>query len=66
MITSTRGVHGRATENTLEEGENSFVYDATDLEDGKKYYFLAYVTDDLINATYSQYYYFTKETPQNP
>lgn len=44
-------------------GETSFVYDATHLEEGRTYYFLAYATDDLINGSYSLLYYFTKNTP---
>ena len=46
-----------------EEGESSFSYDMTHLADGTRYYFLAYVVDDLINASYSDLYYFDKVTP---
>jgi len=49
-----------------EPGEDSFVYDATHLEEGKKYYFLAYATDNLINGSYSKFYCITKETPKDP
>ena len=47
-----------------EEGEDRFVYDASHLEDGKTYYFLAYATDDLITGNHSLLYYFTKGAPQ--
>ena len=46
-----------------EEGESSYIYDASHLQDGTTYYFLAYVVDDLINARYSLLYYFEKQPP---
>ena len=46
-----------------EEGESSYIYDASHLQDGTTYYFLAYVVDDLINASYSLLYYFEKQPP---
>jgi hypothetical protein len=46
-----------------EPGEYEFSYDASHLPDGTTYYFLAYVTDDLINGSYSLLYYFDKVPP---
>jgi hypothetical protein len=46
-----------------EPGESSYVYDASHLEDGKTYYFLAYVVDDKFNEAYSLLYYFDKQPP---
>jgi len=47
----------------VEKGTTSYSYDFSDLPDGTTYYFLLYIVDNQINATYSTLYYFYKHEP---